>query len=55
MRREIGCILALVLLSLSVLSCATNSQKQGIKCPKCGYYFSTKEGADFLKSGQGQY
>jgi hypothetical protein len=29
-----------------VFGCATASQNTPIKCPKCGAFFSTKEGAE---------
>ena len=36
--------------------CASTSKKTWFKCPKCGAYFSTKEGADEFErmGGPGQ-
>jgi hypothetical protein len=46
MRRCINIFLALTILSVLFFGCAGTSKESMIKCPKCGAFFSTKEGAE---------
>ena len=45
MRRCINIFLALTILSVLFSGCAGTSKDTKIMCPKCGAFFSTKEGA----------
>jgi hypothetical protein len=46
MRRGVNIFLALTILSVLFFGCAGTLKDTKIKCPKCGAFFSTKEGAD---------
>jgi len=46
MRRCLTILLALTILSLLFFGCAGTSKDKKIICPKCGAFFSTKEGVD---------
>lgn len=46
MRRCINIFLALTILSVLFFGCAGTLKESKIKCPKCGAFFSTKEGAE---------
>ncbi|MBM4347029.1 MAG: hypothetical protein FJ107_02735 [Deltaproteobacteria bacterium] len=39
-------IIALTLLSSLSLGCASTSNETGIRCPKCGDFFKSKQGAE---------
>jgi hypothetical protein len=47
--------IALLILGMMaiVLGCATVSQDAPIKCPKCGAFFSTQEGAETFQQMRG--
>jgi hypothetical protein len=47
--------MALGMLGILSLGCTGELKETKIKCPKCGYYFSTKEGADFFNWSRGAY
>ena len=55
MRKAIPALLILAVLAASLLGCGTNSKELWIKCPKCGYYFNTKEGVEFLRLERDRY
>jgi uncharacterized protein YceK len=42
-------VIMLIVISFS-LGCASVSKNTLVKCPKCGTYFSTKEGAEEFES-----
>ncbi len=46
MRRCLNIFLALTILSVLFFGCAGPLKDIKIKCPKCGAFFSTKEGAE---------
>jgi len=50
MRKGLGIFLALALLSVLAYGCTGAGKEAGIKCPKCGYYFKTQEGADWFQN-----
>ncbi len=42
--------LALTVLFALSLGCTSSGKEKYIKCPKCGMYFNTKEGADWFQN-----
>ena len=46
MKTCVSFFLALVILSSFLLGCAGTSKDTMIRCPKCGTFFATKEGAE---------
>ena len=51
MRKWLGIVLALVLLSVFSFGCSTVSKEAKVKCPKCGAVFTINEGLDALNRG----
>ena len=45
MRRRIPLLWAFFMLTFFLLGCAGESKELKLKCPKCGSFFTTKEGA----------
>jgi hypothetical protein len=41
-------IVCLTFVLLAVFGCTGPAKETYVKCPKCGYYFKTKEGADWF-------
>ena len=50
MKKWFGIFLALVVLTVFSFGCTGANKEAGIKCPKCGTYFKTEEGADWFKN-----
>jgi len=48
MRKWLGIVLALMLLSVFSFGCTTVSKDAKVKCPKCGAVFTINEGLDAL-------
>jgi hypothetical protein len=46
MKEWLGIVLAIMILFFFSYGCSTTSQNTMIRCPKCGAYFNTKEGAE---------
>jgi hypothetical protein len=46
MKTWINVFLTLALLSFFIVGCSEWMKETKLKCPKCGAYFTTKEGAD---------
>jgi hypothetical protein len=51
MRKWLGIILALVLLSVFSFGCTMVDKEAKVKCPKCGAVFTVHEGLDALQRG----
>jgi hypothetical protein len=51
MRKWLGIVLALVLLSVFSFGCTMVSKEAKVKCPKCGAVFTINEGLDALQRG----
>jgi hypothetical protein len=49
MKKWVSLCGALAVLLAFSFGCASSSKEKGIKCPKCGYYFQSQEGADWFK------
>jgi len=50
MKKWLVTVLALAVMSVLSLGC-TGANKEGwVKCPKCGTYFKTQEGADWFNN-----
>ena len=54
MRKWLGIVLALMLLSVFSFGCATVYKEAKVKCPKCGAVFTINEGLDALERGKAQ-
>ena len=54
MKKWMSPFLILSLVSLFLLGCAGTSKDTGIRCPKCGSYFDTKEGAETFEWMRGR-
>jgi hypothetical protein len=54
MRKWLGIVFVLLLLSVFSFGCATVSKDAKIKCPKCGAVFTINEGLDALERGKSQ-
>jgi hypothetical protein len=52
MKKWMKFLFVLMILSGFLLGCAGNLKDTMIKCPKCGAFFSTKEGAEEFKRWQ---
>jgi hypothetical protein len=50
MKKCLGIFLALAAAMVLSFGCTGANKEAGIKCPKCGYYFKTQEGADWFKN-----
>jgi len=46
MKKRVGFFFVWMILAGFLLGCAGNLKDTKIKCPKCGAFFSTKEGAE---------
>jgi hypothetical protein len=46
MKKCVVFFLAFAFLSVLVFGCAGGSKETRMKCPKCGAFFTTKQGAD---------
>lgn len=46
MRKWSKFFIALTLLGSLCLGCASTAKETGIRCPKCGSFFHTKQGAE---------
>ena len=44
MNKWMSCIIVLAVLSGFLLGCAANLKDNKVRCPKCGAFFSTREG-----------
>jgi hypothetical protein len=56
MKRWMPFLIVWLILSGFLLGCAGNLKDTMIKCPKCGAFFSTKEGAEeFERMGGNPY
>ncbi len=51
MRKWLGIILALALLSVFSFGCTMVDKEAKVKCPKCGAVFTIHEGMDALQPG----
>jgi hypothetical protein len=54
MKRLVGFLFVLIMLSGLFLGCARNLKNSYIKCPKCGAFFSTQEGAEEFERMRGR-
>ena len=54
MKKWVSFIFVLAMLSGILLGCARNLKDSGIKCPKCGGFFSTKEGMEEFERMRGR-
>ena len=54
MRKWLGIVFVLLLLSVFSFGCATVSKDAKVKCPKCGAVFTINEGLDALQRGDKQ-
>ena len=54
MRKWLGIVLALVLLSVFSFGCTMVDKEAKVKCPKCGAVFKINEGLDALERGGGK-
>ena len=54
MRKWLGFVFVLLLLSVFSFGCATVDKDAKIKCPKCGAVFTVNEGLDALERGKAQ-
>ena len=54
MQKWAGLFLTLILLSFFLFGCAGTSKDTIIRCPKCGSYFDTKEGAETFEWMRGR-
>jgi hypothetical protein len=52
MRKWLGIVLALLVLSVFAVGCGYVSKEAKVKCPKCGAVFTINEGLDALERGQ---
>jgi hypothetical protein len=52
MRKWLGIVLALVLLSVFSFGCSTVSKEAKVKCPKCGAVFTINEGLNAMDAGK---
>jgi hypothetical protein len=52
MRKCLISLLALTVLSVLIFGCARTSKDKRVICPKCGAFFSTKEGVEEFKRFQ---
>ena len=50
MKKGVGIFLALAAVMVLSFGCTGANKETRIKCPKCGYYFKTQEGADWFKN-----
>jgi hypothetical protein len=50
MKKWVSIFLALAVLMVLSFGCTGASKEAGIKCPKCGTYFKTQEGADWFQN-----
>ncbi|MEI9479106.1 MAG: hypothetical protein WCO26_21390 [Deltaproteobacteria bacterium] len=50
MKKGLGIFLALAAVMVLSFGCSGANKEAGIKCPKCGTYFKTQEGADWFKN-----
>jgi hypothetical protein len=50
MKKWFGIFLALAAAMVLSFGCTGANKEAGIKCPKCGTYFKTQEGADWFKN-----
>jgi hypothetical protein len=50
MKKWFWIFLAWVVLTVFSFGCTGANKEAGIKCPKCGTYFKTQEGADWFKN-----
>jgi hypothetical protein len=50
MEKWVSIFLALAVLMVLSFGCTGASKVAGIKCPKCGTYFKTQEGADWFQN-----
>ena len=53
MKKEVSFFFVLMILAGFLLGCAGNLKDTKIKCPKCGAFFSTKEGAEEFERMRG--
>jgi hypothetical protein len=53
MRRCLNIFLSLIILSVLCYGCAGTMKDTKIKCPKCGAFFSTKEGMEEFERMRG--
>ena len=53
MKRGVIAILVLIVLSGYVLGCTGQVKDSKIRCPKCGAFFSTKEGVEEFERMRG--
>jgi hypothetical protein len=51
MRKWLGIVLVLLVLSVFVSACGYVSKEAKVKCPKCGAVFTINEGLDALERG----
>jgi hypothetical protein len=54
MKKWMSFFFMLMMLSSLVLGCARNLKETYIKCPKCGAFFSTQEGAEEFERMRGR-
>jgi len=51
MKRWVMVFLALAVLTVFSFGCTGGASKEGtVRCPKCGSYFKTQEGADWFNN-----
>ena len=54
MRKWIGIVIILLILSVFALGCASSSKETKTRCPKCASFYDTREGEEMFRYMQGR-